>query len=465
MPACARCPSEVPEAARFCPACGTPVEMDHGATPSRPFSPVAPVLPAATPRERGGSGPRQPSPVNVSRSPSSTAIDHGRFLPGAMVGDRYRIVALLGRGGMGEVYRADDLTVGQPVALKFLPPRFAKDPDRLARLRGEVRAARQVSHPNVCRVYDIFDVGGEHFISMELVQGEDLATLLRRIGRLPVDKAQQIARQLCAGLAAAHARGVLHRDLKPSNVMLDERGTVRMMDFGLSGALSDVQGAVREGTPAYMAPEQLAGRAVGVPSDIYALGLVLYELFTGKTAFTAGTPPEMLKEREHESPLPPTRLVDGIDDATERAILRCLESDPALRPASALAVAAALPGGDPLAAALAAGETPSPDMVAASGGKGALRPAVALTSLVSWVRRPTTWPRCPRSGGSSWRMPAWACSTPASSGSATWPWSPTSAAAGPRSWWAGTGCWPDSGVIRWWDATCCAAAWRARCWR
>jgi hypothetical protein len=300
-----------------------------------------------------------------------------------MVGDRYRIVALLGRGGMGEVYRADDLTVGQPVALKFLPPRFAKDLDRLARLRGEVRAARQVSHPNVCRVYDIFDVGGEHFISMELVQGEDLAALLRRIGRLPVDKAQQIAGQLCAGLAAAHAQGVLHRDLKPSNVMLDERGTARIMDFGLSGALADVQGAVGEGTPAYMAPEQLAGRAVGVPSDIYALGLVLYELFTGKTAFTTSTPPEMLRERENESPLPPTRLVDGVDDATERAILRCLESDPALRPASALAVAAMLPGGDPLASALAAGETPSPDMVAASGGKGALRPAAAWALLAS----------------------------------------------------------------------------------
>ena len=158
---------------------------------------------------------------------------------------------------------------------------------RLAQFHNEVRTARQVSHPNICRVYDIGEVEGQLYLSMEFVDGEDLATSLRRIGRFPEDRATEIARQLCAGLAAAHERGVLHRDLKPANVMLDGAGKVRVMDFGLAavGPVEDV----RAGTPAYMAPEQLLGREVTVRSDIYALGLVLYELFTGRRAFTATT--------------------------------------------------------------------------------------------------------------------------------------------------------------------------------
>src|SRR5438046_1999089 len=187
---------------------------------------------------------------------------------------RYRIVGPVGRGGMGEVYRADDLKLGQPVALKFLPEQLQDDPDRRERLFGEVRLARQVSHPAVCRMYDVGEADGQPFLSMEYVDGEDLASLLRRIGRLPRDKALEIARQLCAGLAAA------------------------------------------------------------------------------------------------------------LDPAVERAILRCLEKDPRLRPASALAVAAALPGGDPLAAALAAGETPSPELVAAAGEAEGLSPAAAWTCLL-----------------------------------------------------------------------------------
>jgi serine/threonine-protein kinase len=143
---------------------------------------------------------------------------------------RFRIVALLGRGGMGEVYRADDLTLDQPVALKFLPE-TASDAERLERFRQEVKIARKVSHPNVCRVYDISEAEGRHFLSMEYVDGEDLATLLRRIGRLPADKALEVARKVCAGLAAAHDKGVLHRDLKPANVMLDGRGNVMITDW------------------------------------------------------------------------------------------------------------------------------------------------------------------------------------------------------------------------------------------
>ena len=166
---------------------------------------------------------------------------------------------------MGEVYRADDLKLGQAVALKFLPKAVSGDEALLARFHAEVRLARQVSHPNVCRIYDIGEIEGRHFLSMEYVDGEDLASLLKRIGHLPVQKAVDIARQLCAGLHAAHEKGVLHRDLKPANVMLDGRGRVRITDFGLAVAAEEAASVGEvSGTPAYMAPEQLAGKPASV---------------------------------------------------------------------------------------------------------------------------------------------------------------------------------------------------------
>src|SRR5262249_54197914 len=187
---------------------------------------------------------------------------------------------------MGEVYRADDLALGQPVALKFLPEHLARDADRLARFRKEVVAARRVSHPNVCRVYDIAEHDGQSFLTMELVDGEDLSSLLKRVGRLPEEKGVEIARQLCSALAAVHDEGLLHRDLKPANVMLDGRGKVRLTDFGLAAAAEELSATeVRGGTPLYQAPEQLSGKEVTVRSDLFALGLVLYEVFTGRRAF------------------------------------------------------------------------------------------------------------------------------------------------------------------------------------
>ncbi len=318
----------------------------------------------------GDSGRAQATPVS------------DRFEPGTLFAGRFRIVALLGRGGMGEVYRADDLKLGQPVALKLLPEPLARDPGRLAQFHNEVRVARQVSHRNVCRTYDIGEADGRHFISMEYVDGEDLASLLRRIGRFPQDRAIEVARQICAGLAAAHERGVLHRDLKPANIMIDGEGRVRITDFGLASLASDPAN-IRSGTPAYMAPEQLAGREVSTRSDVYALGLVLFELFTGRRVFEARTLDDLIQLHESDSVLTPSSVVRDLEPKIERAILRCLEREPANRPASALAVSAALPGGDQLAAALAAGETPSPEMVAAAGEKSALRPAfgVALVAL------------------------------------------------------------------------------------
>jgi predicted Ser/Thr protein kinase len=310
-------------------------------------------------------------------------LSEGRFLPGRLLASRYRIIALLGKGGMGEVYRADDLTLGQPVALKFLPDDAARDQGLLERFKNEVRIARRVSHPNVCRVYDVGDVEGHTFFTMEYVDGEDLASLLRRIGRLPEDKALDIARQLCAGLAAAHAKGVLHRDLKPANIMLDGRGQVVITDFGLAGVADQIQGTeVRSGTPAYMAPEQLAGKEVSTRSDIYSLGLVLYEVFTGKRAF-AEAPREKTLAGSDSTPTRPSSVVKDLNPVIERVILRCLETEPSARPATVLSVAAALPGGDPLAAALAAGETPSPQLVAASGETAGLRPRIAVACLAA----------------------------------------------------------------------------------
>ena len=322
----------------------------------------------------------RPTPPRAASHPSShSSRDQGRYTPGIVIAERYRLIALLGRGGMGEVYRADDLSLGSPVALKFLPE-AKTDEYTLERFRNEVRIARRISHPNVCRVYDIGQAEDRVFLSMEYVDGEDLSSLLRRIGRLPSDKALEIARKICAGLAAAHDKGVLHRDLKPANIMLDGRGEVLIMDFGLAGIAHEIED-VRSGTPAYMAPEQLSGKEVTVRSDIYSLGLVLYELFTGKAAFDGKTLDEIVRTRRDSTPHRPSTLVRDMDPLVERAILHCLEADPENRPGSALMVAAALPGGDPLAAALAAGETPSPQVVAAAGTTTGLPVRTALLAI------------------------------------------------------------------------------------
>jgi len=312
---------------------------------------------------------------------TATPSDGGDFFSGQVIAGRFRIVGRIGSGGMGDVYRADDHELGTSVALKFLPIELAGDPVRLARLRNEVRVARQVAHPNVCRVYDIGDADGRPFLSMEFIDGEDLASLLRRIGRLPKDKAIDLAREICAGVGAAHELGVVHRDLKPANVMIDGRGRARVADFGLASAIDEPGGGrdAMAGTPAYMAPEQLQGSGATKHTDIFALGLVLYELFTGKRTHDV-TSIAGLKERYSSSapPTSPSDLVEGIDAAVERAIMHCLEFNPEDRPASALAVMAALPGGDPLAAMLKAGEMPSPELVAASGRRGSLSPKRAL---------------------------------------------------------------------------------------
>jgi len=292
MRVCRKCRSENEAGASFCSTCGSDlgdpsddVTVDVDDAPQRPPS-------------------------------SSSDARHGRFLPGAMLGSRYRIVGLLGSGGMGEVYRADDLELGQSVALKFLPAELAGDAAALQRLRAEVRTARQVAHPNVCRVYDISEIDGHVFLTMEYVDGGDLAQVLRRMGRPGREKAQEIARQICLGLAAAHENGILHRDLKPANIMLDGRGRVRITDFGLAGLAADLADT-REvaGTPAYMAPEQLQSGQVSQRSDIYSLGLLLYEIFTGKPVFEAATRNEILQTRASGTPSSMSSILADIDPA------------------------------------------------------------------------------------------------------------------------------------------------------
>jgi len=321
-----------------------------------------------------------------SRDGRTDRRDTPTFNPGDTIASRYRIVSILGTGGMGEVYRADDLTLGTSVALKFLPLDLASDPVRLDRFRSEVRVTRQISHANVCRVYDFVEADGRVFLTMEYIDGEDLASLVRRIGRLPQDKAVEIARQICAGLQAAHDQGVIHRDLKPSNVMIDGRGRARIMDFGIA-AIGEVRGeSAVAGTPLYMAPEQLAGREATAKSDIYALGLVVHEILTGRRVHEAETLADLRALHKTASrPSTMSRFAVDIDPAIERAVMRCLEPDPSDRPPSAIAVSASLPGGDPLAAALAAGETPSPELVAAAGYRGGLNPAVAVALIIAMV--------------------------------------------------------------------------------
>jgi serine/threonine-protein kinase len=317
---------------------------------------------------------------DVRPTPKNRGSD-GQFTPGTIIAGRYRISGILGAGGMGEVYRADDTRLNQPVALKFLPARLAHKANLLARLGDEVRLGRQIAHPNVCRIYDIVDWEGAHFAAMEYVDGEDLERLLRRIGRISHDKAVDIARDVAAGLAAAHHKGILHRDLKPANVMIDSHGDARIMDFGIAlAAGDDSQNGVIAGTPAYMAPEQFTGQPATIQSDLYALGLVMYELFTGKRAHNSCTLQERLSNPPGEIATP-SSLIRDIDPSVERIILRCLSADPSQRPRSAREVIDALPGGDPLAAAMAAGETPLPGIVAAAGTEGTLKPAVALSLL------------------------------------------------------------------------------------
>lgn len=375
MNKCPNCNEVLPDSAEKCDACGSIISREFAQTVRR------------TPGDAGGENAptRMQKTEGQKRFGVKTSGDGG-FVAGNVLANRYRIIGLLGKGGMGEVYKAEDLELNQTVALKFLPADFAKDKNALARFRGEVRTARAVAHPNVCRVFDIGEADGSYYLSMEFIDGDDLSSLLRRIGRLPSDKAIEIARQLCLGLHAIHDAGILHRDLKPANVIVDSRGRARITDFGIAGIEQEIQSKKEVvGTPAYMSPEQITGKEVTAKSDIYSLGLLLYEIFTGKQALQFDSIPELIRKHREETPTNPSEILKEINPLAERTILHCLEKNPADRPKNALQVALMLPGGNPLEAAIAAGETPSPEMVAAAPKKGALKPPVALALLAGVI--------------------------------------------------------------------------------
>jgi Protein kinase domain len=362
--ACPRCLTELPFSAVRCVNCGSEPSPFETRPDSASSSSDEEGLPAAW------------------TLPEGEEADWGAGLaPGSVIAGRFRIIERQGRGAMGEVYRADDLKLGQRVALKFLPANLSQDPRALARFHAEVRHARQVSHPNVCRVYDIGEIGGQHFLTMEHIDGEDLASLFRRIGPVPQTKGREIARELALGIAAMHERGVLHRDLKPSNILLDGHGRARIADFGLAAPIEEgIHFGATSGTPAYMAPELQQGLGASVASDLYALGLVLYKLFTGRHPFEADSFSEWKRKHAEEIPEPPSRHMPGLDPVVESLILRCLEKDPRDRPASALEIARAFPG-DPLASVVAAGGTPSPAMLRAAPMTGRLKVSAAVPLL------------------------------------------------------------------------------------
>lgn len=262
---------------------------------------------------------------------AAAAGEHEEFSAGDVFAGRYRMIARIGRGGMGDVWRADDLVLETPVALKLI---HSAGPSDRIRILQEVRLARQITHPAVCRVFDVGEAGETIFFSMEFVPGEDLAALLKRTGRLTSQRVLEIAHQLCAGLAAAHAGGVLHRDLKPANILIDQDGRVRITDFGIAVTTSDAGSPAMVGTIGYMAPEQLAGEALTERTDLYALGVVLFELVTGQ-------PHHLARSGDPSSRL--SALAPGIHPRLESAILAAIDRDPRNRPATALDMAAALP--------------------------------------------------------------------------------------------------------------------------
>ena len=260
--------------------------------------------------------------------------------PGQLLGERFQILSVLGAGGMGVVYKAKDRELDDLVALKMLKREMADDKGLLERLKSELKLARKITHPNVLRTFDFGEVNGLPYISMEYVRGVTLRYLLDSSGRLPYSAGLRLAKQLCAGLGAAHAQGVLHRDIKPENLILDNAGNVKLMDFGIArpvkrAAPGQTQAGFVVGTPQYLSPEQLEGREADQRADIYAVGVVLYEVFTGKRPFEADSPVQVILKHINEPPPPPSLHWREIPPALEHMILRCLEKDAAKRYANA----------------------------------------------------------------------------------------------------------------------------------
>jgi tetratricopeptide (TPR) repeat protein/predicted Ser/Thr protein kinase/TolB-like protein len=317
---CTHCQTPVPDGAAACPVCHDSLEKSGG-TPALPAAGLT-SSPTVTPAPR-------PSGSSVASFSGPSTLPEG-----FEIGRRYRVVKLLGRGGMGAVYKCHDEELQREVALKIIRPEIASDTGIIERFKREIQLSSRVTHKNVLRVYDLGEADGVRFLTMQFVEGEDLAGLLRRTGPLPVTRLFHVFRQICEGLAAAHEEGVVHRDLKPQNVLLDAEDHVWLTDFGLAkslgGSAMTELGAVM-GTPSYMSPEQVRGQAVDKRSDIYSLGIVFYEMATGRTPFGGGSMYEVMMRRLSTPPRPVTELNPAVPPYLAKVLARCLEVDPRSR--------------------------------------------------------------------------------------------------------------------------------------
>ncbi|MBD3414573.1 MAG: protein kinase [Candidatus Aminicenantes bacterium] len=291
---CPKCQHENPEGTVFCGKCGTPL----------------------------------PSQKNTLTKTMETPKEE--LTTGSTFAKRYQIIEELGKGGMGRVYRAIDKKLNEEVALKLIKPEIASDKKTIQRFSNELRVARKMAHKSIGRMYELMEERGTHFITMEYVPGEDLKSFIRRAAPLSTARTLSIAKQVCEGLSGAHDLGVIHRDLKPQNIMVDKQGNARIMDFGIARSLKGegITGAgVMIGTPEYMSPEQVEGKDVDQRSDIYSLGVVLYEMVTGQVPFEGDTPFTIGVKHKSEMPKNPQELNTQMPDELSRVILKCLEKD------------------------------------------------------------------------------------------------------------------------------------------
>jgi formylglycine-generating enzyme required for sulfatase activity/cephalosporin-C deacetylase-like acetyl esterase/predicted Ser/Thr protein kinase len=300
---CPQCGSNNTSDSRFCKSCAAPL-----------------------------AGPGAPNLTETVRAPAKELIS------GSIFAGRYQVIEELGRGGMGRVYRVLDKKLGEEVALKLIKPEIAADEETIRRFRNELRTARKIGHPNVTRMYDLGEDEGTHYITMEYVRGEDLKSFIRRSSRLTVDKAVVITGQVAEGLAEAHRQGVVHRDLKPQNIMIDRDGNARIMDFGIARSVRSegITGSgMMIGTPEYMSPEQVEGKAVDPRSDLYSLGIILYEMLTGRAPFMGDSVLSVAMKQRSERAPDPQQQNPRIPASLSRLILKCLEKEPAGRYQSA----------------------------------------------------------------------------------------------------------------------------------
>lgn len=308
----------------------------------------------------GSSAPSSAHSSSAGESPAGHSVLITNISPAALaaLGQRYDILAEAGHGSMGNVYKARDRETSEIVALKLLKPEIASDQAMMDRFKNELLFARKITHKNVCRVYDFNRIAGIAYTSMEFVNGESLRSVLNRFGGLPMRKANDIGLQICSGLKEAHAQGIVHRDLKPENVMIDSQGNVKIMDFGIARSMDTATRMTGSmvGTPAYMAPEQVSGKPVDYRTDIYSLGLVLYEIYTGVPAFNADTAVAVALKQMNEAPTPPHTLDPSFPAPVERVILRCLEKEPAKRFSSVAELMQAL---SPFSSSIAVNRPPS----------------------------------------------------------------------------------------------------------